>query len=114
MSSDPKGKEAEVRVYNRSTNQTFDHGTHKVSPSSFATVPQAVADVWFRLFPNVVIDAGAAQKELGGAQVELGVLRSELAKCREQLAASQARVEELLEQLHPAKPIKKHVGKEQI
>lgn len=67
-----------IRVYNRSTRQTFDHGKYKASPSSFATVPQDVAERWFRLFPETIIEAGVAQKELGGISAELAAVRGEL------------------------------------
>lgn len=97
--SDPKNKD-EVRIYNRGK-RTFTHGEFVAAPASFATIPKEVAENWYRLFPNEVVDAGVAQKEIGGAQAEVATLRAELSKSREQLAASQARVEELLEQLHP-------------
>lgn len=79
-----------VRVYNKSERQTFDHGAHKAAPSSFATVPQSVADLWYRLFPGIVVEAGVAQKELGG-------MAAELAAAREKLAASEARIAKLEE-----------------
>ncbi len=82
-----EASEDSVRVYNRSTRQTFMHdvGTgeakkkYSVAPSSFATVPADVADRWMRLFPEVVIEAGVAQRELGGAAAELALVRGELA-----------------------------------
>ncbi len=86
--SEPAG-EPTVRVYNRSTRQTFDHGPGCIlAPSSFIDVPESVAKNWFRLFPDTVIEAGVAQKELGG-------LSTELTETRLKLAAAEKRIAEL-------------------
>ena len=93
---EPKSAPVEetLRVYNRSTRQTFNHEVtvgkdvkkYSASPSSFATVPVAVAQIWMRLFPEVVIEAGVAQRELGGASAELAVVRGELAIAKTRIA----------------------------
>lgn len=92
-----------VRVYNRSTRQTFTHEIgvgeakkiYSAAPSSFATVPRHVAERWQRLFPETVIEAGVAQRELGGAAAELALVRGELATAKaenEKLVAENAQL----------------------
>ena len=88
--------EESVRVYNRSTRQTFQHEVkvgddikkYAAPPSSFATVPRSVADRWMRLFPEVVIEAAVAQRELGGATAELNAARKQIADLEAQLVAA--------------------------
>jgi len=94
----PIKAEEVVRVYNRSTRQTFEHGKHKLPPSMFVNVPRDVADRWLRLFPDTVVEAAIAQKELGGAAAELALVRDEL-------AAAKKRISELEEQLKVAQSV---------
>jgi cell division protein FtsB len=75
------------RVYNRGA-RSFIHNNDRVPARSFATVSKDVADLLIARYPDEVVDAGVAQKELNGAQIEL-------AETKSQLAASQARVAEL-------------------
>lgn len=114
-------KEKTVRVYNRGQ-RSFIHGDHKIVGASFAEVPESVALNWMKLFPNDVIEAGVAQKELGGVTVELVETKAKLAKAesrikeldsilskkttdpkgekaRQELADAQKRIAELEEQL---------------
>jgi protein subunit release factor A len=79
--------EKTVRVYNRSR-RSFIHGPHSAPAASFADVPESVAQNWMKLFPNDVVEAGIAQKELGGAQAEL-------AETKVKLATAEARIKEL-------------------
>ncbi len=83
----PETPEKTVRVYNRGR-RTFLHGAHKVAGASFADVPESVARLWLKSFPNDVVEAGVAQKELGG-------LGAELAETKTKLAKAEARIVEL-------------------
>ena len=65
----PKPEET-VRLYNRSDRE-FQHGTHKARRTTFCTVPKSVADVWLKGYPNDIVLASDAQKEINGAQAEL-------------------------------------------
>ena len=91
---DPKSVE-EIRIYNRSTRQTLQHGNIQAPPSAFVTVPSDVAKNWMRLFPDIIIEAGIAQKEIGGATAELALERAEHAKTKEKVARLEARIAEL-------------------
>lgn len=96
MNADPSVKSAApmVRVYNKSPQQTFIHGEYKVVPSAFATVPSTVAETLFRLFPDIVVEAGVAQKELGGVQAELSAEKAKVAALEAELAKLKAAPEE--------------------
>lgn len=103
MNPDPSDKsaaveEALVRVYNKSAQQTFTHAPYVLPPSSFLNVPVSVAERWYRLFRDIVVEAGVAQKELGGVQAELNAERAKV-------AALQAELEKLKA---PADPKKKN------
>jgi len=80
------------RVYNRSPQRTFihDHGdkTYRVVPSSFADLPEPVADLLLRDYPKEIVEAGVAHKEIGG-------VHAELAETKSQLSAKDARIAEL-------------------
>lgn len=117
-------KEKIVRIYNRGQ-RSFIHGEHKSIGASFAEVPESVALNWMKLFPNDVVEAGVAQKELGGLGAELVETKAKLAKAesrikeldailsrkttdpkgekaRQELADAQKRIAELEEQLEKA------------
>jgi hypothetical protein len=98
MNADPSVKSAPtepmVRVYNKSPQQSFIHGDHRAAPSSFTTVPRDVAERWFRLFPDTVVEAGVAQKELGGVQAELSAERAKVAALEAELAKLKTASEE--------------------
>ena len=81
-----------VRVYNKFTSRTLIHTPYRSAPSSFATVPASVAKLWMERFPDDIVDAGVAQKEMNG-------VAAELAETRTKLAASEARVKALESQL---------------
>lgn len=77
--------EKTVRVYNRGR-RSFIHGPHTIAGAAFAEVPESVAQNWMKLFPNDVVEAGVAQKELGGVQVELVETKAKLAKAEARIA----------------------------
>ena len=81
-----------VRVYNKFTSRTLIHTPYRSAPASFATVPASVAKLWMERFPDDIVDAGVAQKEMNG-------VAAELAETRTKLAASEARVKVLEAQL---------------
>ena len=90
MASDPQVQpvaDPETRVYNRSPRRTFIHGKFRAAPSAFVTVPASVAKVWLELFPEDVVEAAVAQKQLGGAAAELAAVRAELEKAQAEIAA---------------------------
>jgi hypothetical protein len=91
--------ETTVRVYNRSA-RTFMHGAFSAVPRAFATVSASVAKLWMERYPDDIVEAGVAQKELNGAQVELGEVKA-------QLKAANARIAELEAQIAGGKPGKK-------
>lgn len=88
--SSPAPIDEMVRVYNKSPQQTFQHPPYNAAPSSFVTVPRSVADRWFRLFPDIVVEAGVAQKELGGVQAELTEQKAKVAALEAELAKLKA------------------------
>ena len=71
---------ADVRVYNRSNHRSFLHDKLVLAPSSFLTVPAAVAKVWLDGWPDTVVEAGVAQKELGGLSAELAAAKARIAE----------------------------------
>ena len=72
--------EASVRVYNKSPYRSFIHAKHTLAPSSFLAVPASVAKVWLDGWPNEVVEAGVAQKELGGITAELAAAKARIAE----------------------------------
>ncbi len=72
-------KVPELRVYNRFEQRTLIHGKHRSAPNAFATVPEDVAKNWMAMFPDDIVEAGVAQKELGGAHAELAETKAKLA-----------------------------------
>lgn len=84
-------QEKTVRVYNRGS-RSFIHGEHKIVGASFAEVPESVAKNWMKLFPNDVIEAGVAQKELGGLGAELAEVRAQLAATTTELVDVKAKL----------------------
>ena len=78
--------EETVRVYNRFAKRTLIHGAHRSPPNAFATVPVDVAKRWIAAFPNDIIEAGVAQKELGGMGAELAQTKEALTKSEKRLA----------------------------
>lgn len=76
-----------VRVYNRGQ-RSFLHAEHKLHGGAFAEVPRAVAENWLKMFPNDVIEAAVAQKELGG-------LGAELAETKTRLESAEDRIKKL-------------------
>ena len=81
-----------VRVYNKFATRTLIHTPYRSAPASFATVPESVAKLWMERYPDDIVDAGIAQRELGGAAAEL-------AETRTKLVAAEARVKVLEAQL---------------
>jgi BMFP domain-containing protein YqiC len=79
-----------TRVYNRGE-RSFTHGKHVLAPRSFLEVSEEVAELWFRLFENDVIEASVAQREVGGAQAELAKANEKLAALEAELAALKAK-----------------------
>jgi len=69
-----------VRVYNRSTTRSFIHDKLVLSPSSFVNAPEDVAKIWLDGWPNEIVEAGVAQKELGGVQAELAAAKARIAE----------------------------------
>ena len=80
-----------VRVYNRGS-RSFIHGEHKIVGASFAEVPESIAQNWMKLFPNDVIEAGIAQKELGGLGAELAEVRAQLTSTTTELVDVKAKL----------------------
>ncbi|MDE3073907.1 MAG: hypothetical protein KGJ86_00635 [Chloroflexota bacterium] len=79
------------RVYNR-REAWIIHGPHRLPPRSFLDVPTEVAQLWFSHFPNDVVEAGVAQKELNGVQAENAELREKLAALEAKLKAAESAV----------------------
>lgn len=77
-----------VRVYNRSASRSFIHGKVVLAPSSFVNVPEDVAKIWLDGWPNEVVEAGVAQKELGGVQAELAAAKARIAELEAAAAAT--------------------------
>lgn len=88
----PKSAPAEklVRLYNRFEQRELIHGAHKAPPAQFTEVPESVANTWKRLFPDHIVDAGTAQKELGGLQAQVAEKDAKIAELEKQLAALKA------------------------
>lgn len=82
-----------VRVYNRSTQRSFTHGKYVAAPASFCDVTEEVAKLWFRLFPDEVVEAGVAQKELSTAQAALNDANTQIEVLKKQLAEATAKAE---------------------
>ena len=81
-----------VRLYNRSVRQTIEHKPHRAPPSSFVNVPEDVAERWLRLFPETIVEAGVAQREIGGLGAELAAEKARTADLVAKLAAAEARL----------------------
>jgi hypothetical protein len=71
---------ADVRVYNKSPQRSFLHDKLVLAPNSFLTVPAAVANLWLSGYPDTVVEAGVAQKELGGLTSELSAAKARIAE----------------------------------
>ena len=71
---------ADVRVYNKSPQRSFLHDKLVLAPNSFLTVPAAVANIWLSGYPDTVVEAGVAQKELGGLTSELSAAKARIAE----------------------------------
>ncbi len=80
MASTDSPTPADVRVYNKSPQRSFIHGKFTLAPSSFLTVPAAVAKVWLDGWQNEIVEAGVAQKELGGIAAELALAKARIAE----------------------------------
>ena len=80
-----------VRVYNRSTSRSFIHGKVVLAPSSFANVSEDVSKIWLEGWPNEIVEAGVAQKELGGVQAELAAAKARIAELEAASAAGTAK-----------------------
>jgi hypothetical protein len=87
MASTDSPTPADVRVYNKSPQRSFIHGKLTLAPSSFLTVPAAVAKVWLDGWPNEIVEAGVAQKELGGITAELLAAKARIAELEAAAAA---------------------------
>lgn len=83
--------ELKIRIYNRS-GRSFIHGTDSAPPRAFATIPEAVAKLWMERYPDDIVEAGIAQKELNGAQAELGEMREKLKAANDRIAELEALV----------------------
>ncbi len=107
----------EVRIYNRFQHRTLIHGKYRSAPNAYATVPEDVAKRWMEMFPEDIIEAHVAQKELTGVHAELLETKAELAKVKAALAAvktdpkgtkalesANAKIRELEEQLTKPDP----------
>ena len=83
-----------VRVYNRSPQRTLMHSyqgvEYRAVPSAMTEVPEPVAQVWFKMFPDQIIDGGAAAKELGGAAAALVAAQEELRVLKARIAELEA------------------------
>ena len=88
MASTDSPTPADVRVYNKSPQRSFIHGKLTLAPSSFLSVPAAVAKVWLDGWPNEIVEAGVAQKELGGLSAELVAAKARIAELEAAAAAS--------------------------
>lgn len=88
----PAAPEAKtLRVYNKSTRRSFTHGKFVLAPSSFLTVPEELGKNWLDGYPNEIVDAGVAQKEIGGAQAEITALKARVAELETENAALKAK-----------------------
>ena len=92
-SSTPAVVAADVRVYNKSPQRSYIHDKYVLAPNSFLTVSAPVAKIWLEGYPDTIVEAGVAQKELGGLTSEL--------------AAAKARIAELEAAAEKKKPSKK-------
>ena len=81
-----------VRVYNKFRVRTLIHASYRAAPSTFVTVPESVAKLWMEMYPDDIVEAGVAQKELSG-------LSAELAETKTKLVAAEARVKALETQI---------------
>lgn len=79
-----------VRVYNK-RGHTLIHGKHRAVAQAFSTVPKTVAELWMKQFPDGVVEASEAQKEINGAAAEASELREKLAAALKQIAALEAK-----------------------
>lgn len=88
----PKSAPSEktVRLYNRFESRELIHGAHRAPPAQFTEVPESVANTWKRLFPDHIVDAGTAQKEIGGLQAQISEKDAQIAELQKQLAALKA------------------------
>ena len=82
-----------VRVYNRSTSRSFIHDKLVLAPSSFLDVPANVGKIWLEGWPEVVVEAGVAQKELGGVQAELVAAKARIAELEAAAAKGKGKTE---------------------
>jgi hypothetical protein len=76
-----------IRIYNRSA-RTYIHGKHKAVPAAFSEVPKNIADLWTKSFPDEIVEAATAQKELGGANAVIAELKAKLAESEKKLSAA--------------------------
>jgi BMFP domain-containing protein YqiC len=83
-----------VRIYNKSR-RSFLHGEHKAPANAFSEVPRKIADLWIEQFPNDVVLASDAQKEINGMATELEAARAELKTARTTISTLEARIAEL-------------------
>lgn len=81
-----------VRLYSKFTTRTLLHHPYKLSPQSFADVAVVIAEQWKKMFPEDVLDAGVAQKELGGTAALLAEANGKIAALEKELAALKAGV----------------------
>lgn len=89
----------EIRIYNRFKQRTLIHGDYRSPPNAFATVPEDVAKTWMKLFPDDIVEAGIAQKELGGLGAELAETRAKLAAAEAKLKALESKGKKTSEQI---------------
>ena len=80
-----------VRIFNRASklythrHEGVDYHAH---PSTFADVPQGVADKWMQMFPEDIVEAAVAQKEINGSAAEAAGLREKVAELETELKKS--------------------------
>ena len=87
---DALSKEPLVRVYNRSARS---HTWLKwvVIPRGFSSIPKSVAESLQSRYPEEIVEAGVAQKELNGATAELAETKELLAKAAARIAELEAK-----------------------
>jgi hypothetical protein len=78
-----------ARVFNKST-RTFMHHGFKAMPNTFVKVPPQLAEFWMDRYPELIVEAGQAVKELGGANARIAEIQAKLDEANRKIALLEA------------------------
>ena len=75
-----------IRIYNKRAHSIDGGPNAKVGPASFATVPESVAKAWMKQWPEGVVTAADAQRQVTGATAEANEAKAKLAEAEKRIA----------------------------